>query len=43
MGPGTFMAHAVRRTGASLTDDAKEQYPQLWEKTFKRAAAEVYD
>ncbi len=40
-GAGVFMA---RRFGERRLhrEDAKQQYPQLWEETFKRAAGEVY-
>jgi hypothetical protein len=40
-GAGVFMA---RRFGERRLhrEDAKQEYPQLWEETFKRAAGEVY-
>jgi hypothetical protein len=40
-GAGGFMAY---RFGKPRLDhkDAKQKYPELWERTFRRAAAEVY-
>lgn len=41
-GAGEFMAERFGEPRLA-EEDAKEKYPRLWEKTFNRAAAEVYE
>lgn len=41
-GAGSFMASRFGKPKLGR-DDAKEQYPELWKKTYNKAAEEVYD